>query len=114
MSRKEPKLQRQDGYMSKRLRGRERSRRCARKRKKRKPLAQTEVWAELGLEKNQILQSNPSLRGKMINLLEEYLNVFSSPKKMYGQTDLVEFDIELKEGSKPSNARCRLHNTKQK
>ena len=73
-----------------------------------------EVWAELKLEENPILKSNPKVRGRLAALIEEYLDVFSKPEAMYGQTDLMEFDIELKPDARPAKARCRPLNPKQK
>ena len=62
--------------------------------------------AKLKLDQNKVLRENPNLRGKVISLIEEYLHIFSSPDEIYGHMDLREFDIELKEGTKPSKAHC--------
>ena len=54
------------------------------------------------------------MRTEILKLIEEYLDVFSSPDEMYGCTDLMEFSIELKEGARPSKSRCRPLNPLQK
>ena len=54
------------------------------------------------LDKNQLIKENPRLRKELLKLIEEYLDVSSSPDEMYGCTNLMEFCIELKEGAKPS------------
>ena len=51
---------------------------------------------------------------KVVKLISEYMDVFSSPEEVFGKTDLLEFDIDLKEGAKPAKARCRPLNPKQK
>ena len=56
----------------------------------------TEIWTELGLEKNEILKDEPKLKKKLARLLDEYQEVFSDPKHMYGKTDMIEFSVELR------------------
>ena len=65
-----------------------------------------EIWTELGLEKNEILKDKPKLKRKLARLLDEYQEVFSDPENMYRKTDLMEFSVELEEGTKPVKARC--------
>ena len=66
------------------------------------------------MEKNEILKDKPKLKRKLARLLDEYQEVFSDPGNMYGKTDLMEFSVELKEGTRPVKARCRPLNPKQK
>ena len=73
-----------------------------------------EIWDELGLEKNEVLKDKPRLKRKLARLLDEYQEVFSDPENMYGKTDMMEFSVELKEGTRPVKARCRPLNPKQK
>ena len=61
-----------------------------------------------------MLQQRPQLRDKVVALIEEYVDVFSSPDRVFGKTTLLEFDVELKPGSKPHKAKCRPLNPKQK
>ena len=74
----------------------------------------TEIWTQLGLEKNEILKDKPRLKKKLTRLLDEYQEVLSDPEHMYGKTDMMEFSVELKEGTKPVKARCQTLNPKQK
>ena len=58
------------------------------------------------MEKNEILKDKLKLKKKLARLLDEYQEVFSDPEHMYGKTDMMEFSVELKEGTKPVKARC--------
>ena len=58
------------------------------------------------MEKNDILKDKPKLKKKLARLLDEYQEVFSDPEHMYGKTDMMEFLVELKEGTKPIKGRC--------
>ena len=73
-----------------------------------------EIWAELGLEKNEILKDKPKLKKKLARLLDEYQEVFSDPEHMYWKTDMMEFSVELKEGTTPVKKICLPLNRKQK
>ena len=66
------------------------------------------------MEKNEILKDKLKLKRKLARLLEEYQEVFSDPEHMYGKTNIMEFAVKLKEGTKPVKARCRPLNLKQK
>ena len=66
------------------------------------------------MEKNEILKDKPKLKRKLARLLDEYQEVFSDRGNMYGKTDLMEFLVELKEGTRPVKARYRPLNPKQK
>ena len=66
------------------------------------------------MEKNEILKDKPKLKKKLTRLLDEYQEVFSDPEHMYGKTDMMEFLVELKEGTRPVKGRCRPSNPKQK
>ena len=74
----------------------------------------TEIWTKLGLEKNEILKDKPKLKKKLARLLDEYQEVFSDPEHMYGKTDMMEFSVELKEGTRPVKVRCQPLNHKQR
>ena len=74
-----------------------------------------EILKKLKIEENEILKKNPAIKGKLIQLVSEYADVFSDPEGVQiGTTDLIEFDIELKEGSKPVRQRIRPLNPKQR
>ena len=66
------------------------------------------------MEKNEVLKDKPRLKRRLARLLDEYQEVFSDPENMYGKTDMMEFSVELKEGTRPVKARCRPLNPKQK
>ena len=66
------------------------------------------------MEKNEILKDKSKLKKKLARLLDEYQEVFSDLEHMYGKTDMMDFLVELKEGTKPVKVRCRPLNPKLK
>ena len=47
-------------------------------------------------------------------LVKEYRDIFSSPERAIGKTDLVEMEIKLVPGAKPKKAACRPLNPHQR
>ena len=59
-----------------------------------------EIVKKLKLDENQILKENPVVKEKLLQIVEEYLDVFSDPESVeIGTTDLLEFEVKLKEGA---------------
>ena len=74
-----------------------------------------ELWEQLRLEENEMLKENPRLMDSVKRLVKEYSDIFSSPEEAIGRTDLIEFDIKLKQGhERPVKAKLRPLNPKQK
>ena len=74
-----------------------------------------QVVEDLGLRKNPLLKENPEIQEKAIALVKEYADIFGEKgKKEVGETDLVEFEITLKEGAKPVRQKVRPLNPHQK
>ena len=74
-----------------------------------------EILKKLRIEENEILKKNPVIKGKLIELVSGYADVFCDPEGVQiGTTSLIEFDVELKEGSKPVRQRLRPLNPKQR
>ena len=63
--------------------------------------------AELKIEENVILRKNPAIKQKLMDILEKYQDVFSSPEKAIGLTNLIEFQIKVVPGAKPVRERVR-------
>ena len=62
---------------------------------------------ELKIEENVILKKNPAVKQKLMEILEKYQEVFSSPEKIIGRTNLIEFNVKITPGSKPVRERIR-------
>ena len=70
---------------------------------------------KLKIEENEILKENPVIKDKLIQIIEEYSDVFSDPEGVeIGTTDLIEFSVELKEGARPVKQKLRPLNPKQR
>ena len=70
---------------------------------------------KLKIEENEILKENPVVKDKLIQIIEEYSDVFSDPEGVeIGTTDLIEFSVELKEGARPVKQKLRPLNPKQR
>ena len=67
----------------------------------------------LKIMKNPLLAKNPKIRDKLIELVRKYWRIFGEPGLTTGLTDLMEFDIELKPGTKPHRAKVRPLNPAQ-
>ena len=60
-----------------------------------------QLWEGLRLEENPILKEKPDLLQEVKDLIWEYRDVFSNPEQDIGKTNLIEFSVTLKPGSKP-------------
>ena len=70
---------------------------------------------KLKIEENGILGQNPLIKERLIELVDRYADVFCDPEgTQIGTTDLMEFDIQLKEGSKPVRQKLRPLNPHQR
>ena len=72
------------------------------------------IWKELKLDENKMLQDNPDVKAKLKQLITKHANVFSNPEANIGVTNLIEFDILLKENTIPVCHRLRPLNPEQK
>ena len=74
-----------------------------------------EIIKKLKIEENRILKENPLVKDKLIQMIEEYADVFSDPEGVeIGTTDLIEFEVKLKEGARPVRQKLRPLNPKQR
>ena len=74
-----------------------------------------QVVEDLGLQRNPLLKENPEIQKKAIALVMEYADIFGEKgKKEVGVTEMVEFDIKLKEGARPVKQKIRPLNPHQK
>ena len=74
-----------------------------------------QVIEDLGLMTNPVLKANPEIQKKAIKLVMEYADIFGEKgKKEMGLTDLVEFEIDIKPGTKPVKQKVRPLNPHQK
>ena len=60
---------------------------------------------KLRLDDNEIMKNDPKLKTKVINLCLDYYDIFSQNDSDIGNTDLLDFNIELKEGAQPTKSR---------
>ena len=72
------------------------------------------IYDELKLDQNEILKQNPQLMADLKTLVRDYSDIFSSPERAIGKTDLVEMEIKLVPGAKPKKAGCRPLNPHQR
>ena len=72
------------------------------------------LFQDLKLYDNKMLREHPGMLEKTKELIRRHKEVFSSPDQVIGKTDLIEFDIKIKPGTKPKKARLRPLNPKQK
>ena len=73
------------------------------------------ILKKLKIEENEILKENPMIKEKIIQLVKDYADVFSDPEGVQiGTTDLLEFNVELKEGAQPIRQKLRPLNPKQR
>ena len=66
---------------------------------------------DLELENNTLLRKNPDLKEQAIEILTKYINVFKEASE--SETELVEFNINLKPGAEPIKQKTRHLNTYQ-
>ena len=60
-----------------------------------------QLLKDLKIDKNTVLMANPAIRQRLIEMLEKYQDVFSSPGKNIGKTHLVEFVVRTVPGAQP-------------
>ena len=69
-----------------------------------------QIWEELELEDNVILDHHPEIKEEMRNLVEEFQSIFTSDGVRVGHTQTVEHDIVLTTGAKVHRDKARpLH-----
>ena len=74
-----------------------------------------QVVEDLGLGKNPLLKANPEIQKKAIALVMEFADIFGEKgKKEVGVTDMIEMNIDLKEGARPVRQKVRPLNPHQK
>ena len=73
-----------------------------------------ELLTKLKINENVVLQEQPEVKKKLINLLDKYRDVFASSTRVTGTTTLIEFDIVLKQGAKPVKQKVRPLNPEQR
>ena len=67
----------------------------------------------LKIDENEMLKENPTVKRRVLELIEEYYDVFADPETQFGHTNLMEFEINVKE-DKPIRERVRPLNPDQK
>ena len=65
------------------------------------------LWEQLKLDENKLLAERPDVREKVFQILRKHWKVFSSEARLIGETDLIEFEIELEPGTKPHRGKVR-------
>ena len=71
------------------------------------------TFEELEADNKKILNGHPEATAKVKSILEKYTDVFTEPGHEVGETDLLEFNVELIEDAKPYKARVHPLNPKQ-
>jgi deoxyuridine 5'-triphosphate nucleotidohydrolase len=69
-----------------------------------------EVWADLGMEENELLREHPKVKKQVKRLIFEFKDIFS--RAAPGKTDLVKMKLRLKPGTEPVRQRYRDLNPK--
>ena len=59
------------------------------------------------LDENKLLAQRPDVQEKVFQILRRHWKVFSSEARLIGETDLIEFEIELEPGTKPHRGKVR-------
>merc|ERR1711951_244363 len=72
------------------------------------------IFEELEVDNNKIFNGHPEAKAKVKSILEKYIDVFAEPGQEVGETDLLEFNVELVEDAKPYKARVRPLNPRQR
>ena len=57
-----------------------------------------------------MLKARPDLHERVYDILKKHWTVFSSAAKVIGETDLIEFEVELLPNTKPFRGKVRLLN----
>ena len=70
------------------------------------------IFEELEVDSNKILNGHPEAKAKVKSILEKYIDVFAEPGQEVGETDLLEFNVELVQDAKPYKARAHPLNPK--
>ena len=66
-----------------------------------------ELWQQLKLEENPLLADRPDAKERVRQILRKHWKVFSSEARLIGETDLLEFEVELEPGAKPHRGKVR-------
>jgi len=53
--------------------------------------------AALKINENEMLRVNPTVKRKVVELIEEYYDVFADPETQFGPTNLIEFVVKVKD-----------------
>ena len=69
--------------------------------------------AALKINENEMLKGNPTMKRKVVELIEEYYDVFADPETQFGHTNLMEFEVKVKD-EKPIREKVRPLNPDQK
>ena len=72
------------------------------------------LYKELRLDENEILKRDPQLMADTKALVREFADIFASPERAIGKTDLIEMVIKLVPDAKPKKAACRPLNPDQR
>ena len=72
-----------------------------------------ELVEKLNLKSNKMLKDNPEIMKKLLVILDKYQEVFSTPEAETGNTDLVEFEVNLQPGARPVKQKLRPLNPAQ-
>ena len=72
------------------------------------------LYNELKIEDNPILQKNPEVKEKVKKLVKKFKDVFAEPGQEVEETDLIEFDRELLQNTRPHKSSARLLNPAQR
>ena len=59
------------------------------------------VIRELKLDESELLNSNPSIKAQVKQLIHDYHEVFGAPGNEIGTTNMIEFDIKLTSDAVP-------------
>ena len=71
------------------------------------------IISDLKIKDNEYLKKDKKRLSEVVELIREYQDVFSSPQTPFGNTDLIEFQVDLKPGSEPVQAKVRPLNPRQ-
>ena len=73
-----------------------------------------EIWTQLQLEENEVLNSKPKVKEGVRELVKEFVDIFASEAEPFGHTTREKITIKLKEGTKPFKSRVRPLNPQMK
>ena len=71
------------------------------------PNRSNELWKKLKLEQNKFVASDSKLKSELFELIEEYQDVFASDTCTVGDTDWIQFKIDLNPDAQPVKQRVR-------